>query len=67
MRGEAARRLRGEDVRHVRHDTCLCVSAVLYYRGPGPKERSVRCAMPPHGKEGPSAAAMARAALELLQ
>ncbi|KAG2490797.1 hypothetical protein HYH03_010719 [Edaphochlamys debaryana] len=40
---------------------------VLHYRGPGPKERSVRCAMPPHGREGPSATALAAAAWELLR
>ncbi|KAG2434765.1 hypothetical protein HXX76_007650 [Chlamydomonas incerta] len=40
---------------------------VLHYRGPSPRERSVRCGFPAHGREGPSAAAIAKAAMDLLR
>ncbi|GLI67303.1 hypothetical protein VaNZ11_011489, partial [Volvox africanus] len=60
---ELAQRSREDEEAHRRRARTL----VLHYRGIGPRERSVRCPMPQHGREGPSPAALAKAAMEMLR
>ncbi|GIL82915.1 hypothetical protein Vretimale_8420 [Volvox reticuliferus] len=60
---ELAQRCREDEATHRRRARTL----VLHYRGIGPRERSVRCPMPQHGREGPSPAVLAKAAMEMLR
>ncbi|GIL54943.1 hypothetical protein Vafri_10638 [Volvox africanus] len=60
---ELAQRSREDEAAHRRRARTL----VLHYRGIGPRERSVRCPMPQHGREGPQPAVLAKAAMEMLR